>query len=114
MLVLAQAVVGEHSGGGGRAWGESPGESPVGQDIVAPPDISSKQALTLCALSSSSRTGIVYNVTARAVGVIVYKVVGNRYMEKRVNLRVEHVKHSKCRDGSSSPLLCPSSPSIVS
>ncbi|KAK4701206.1 large subunit ribosomal protein L21e, partial [Phenoliferia sp. Uapishka_3] len=49
------------------------------------------------------RTGIVYNVTARAVGVIVYKVVGNRYMEKRVNLRVEHVKHSKCRDGSSDP-----------
>lgn len=47
------------------------------------------------------RTGIVYNVTARAVGVIVYKVVGNRYMEKRVNLRVEHVKHSKCRDGQS-------------
>ena len=30
--------------------------------------------------------------------MIVYKVVGNRYMEKRVNLRVEHVKHSKCRD----------------
>ena len=28
----------------------------------------------------------------------MYKVVGNRYMEKRVNLRVEHVKHSKCRD----------------
>ncbi|KAJ7218891.1 ribosomal protein L21e-domain-containing protein, partial [Mycena rebaudengoi] len=29
--------------------------------------------------------------------VIVYKVVGNRYIEKRVNLRVEHVRHSKCR-----------------
>ncbi|KAG6835144.1 hypothetical protein H0H93_004446 [Arthromyces matolae] len=43
------------------------------------------------------RTGIVYNVTPAAVGVIVYKVVGNRYIEKRVNLRVEHVKHSKCR-----------------
>ncbi|KAK7018540.1 ribosomal protein L21e-domain-containing protein [Favolaschia claudopus] len=43
------------------------------------------------------RTGIVYNVTPSAVGVIVYKVVGNRYMEKRVNLRVEHVRHSKCR-----------------
>ncbi|KAI5998176.1 60S ribosomal protein L21 [Pisolithus albus] len=28
---------------------------------------------------------------------IVYNVVGNRYIEKRVNLRVEHVKHSKCR-----------------
>jgi len=45
----------------------------------------------------SSRTGIVYNVTSSAVGVIVYKVVGNRYIEKRVNLRVEHVRHSKCR-----------------
>ncbi|KIM62303.1 hypothetical protein SCLCIDRAFT_119842, partial [Scleroderma citrinum Foug A] len=43
------------------------------------------------------RTGIVYNVTPHAVGVIVYKVVGNRYIEKRVNLRVEHLRHSKCR-----------------
>ena len=44
------------------------------------------------------RTGVVYNVAPRAVGVIIYKVVGNRYLEKRVNLRIEHVKHSKCRD----------------
>lgn len=43
------------------------------------------------------KTGIVYNVTKSAVGVIVHKVVGNRYLEKRVNLRIEHVKHSKCR-----------------
>jgi len=43
------------------------------------------------------RTGIVYNVTPNAVGVIINKVVGNRYIEKRVNVRVEHVKHSKCR-----------------
>jgi large subunit ribosomal protein L21e len=43
------------------------------------------------------RTGIVYNVTPSAVGVIVHKVVGNRYIEKRVNIRVEHVRHSKCR-----------------
>jgi hypothetical protein len=44
------------------------------------------------------RTGIIYNVTPRAVGIIVYKVVGNRYLEKRVNIRVEHIRHSKCRD----------------
>lgn len=50
-----------------------------------------------CWLALDSRTGIVYNVTPSAVGVIVYKVVGNRYIEKRVNLRVEHVKHSACR-----------------
>ena len=43
------------------------------------------------------RTGIVYNVTPNAVGVIVHKIVGNRYIEKRVNLRVEHVRHSGCR-----------------
>ena len=44
-----------------------------------------------------SRTGIVYNVTPRAVGIIINKVVGNRYIEKRVNVRIEHIKHSKCR-----------------
>jgi len=44
------------------------------------------------------RTGIIYNVTKSAVGVIVNKRVGNRYLEKRVNIRIEHVKHSKCRD----------------
>jgi large subunit ribosomal protein L21e len=43
------------------------------------------------------RTGIVYNVTPHAVGVIINKVVGNRYIEKRVNIRVEHIRHSKCR-----------------
>ncbi|KAI0789509.1 ribosomal protein L21e-domain-containing protein [Abortiporus biennis] len=43
------------------------------------------------------RTGIVYNVTPSAVGVIVNKVVGNRYIEKRVNIRIEHIRHSKCR-----------------
>jgi len=43
------------------------------------------------------RTGIVYNVTPHAVGVIVNKVVGNRYIEKRVNIRMEHIRHSKCR-----------------
>ncbi|EIM83556.1 uncharacterized protein STEHIDRAFT_133459 [Stereum hirsutum FP-91666 SS1] len=43
------------------------------------------------------RTGIIYNVTPHAVGIIIHKVVGNRYMEKRVNIRVEHIRHSKCR-----------------
>ena len=43
------------------------------------------------------KTGIVYNVAPRAVGVIAYKIVNGRYIEKRVNVRIEHVKHSKCR-----------------
>lgn len=44
------------------------------------------------------KTGVVYNVTRTAVGVIIYKKVGNRYLEKRVNLRVEHVSHSRSRE----------------
>lgn len=44
------------------------------------------------------KTGVVYNVTKSALGVIVYKKVGNRYLEKRVNIRLEHIQHSKCRE----------------
>ena len=44
------------------------------------------------------KTGRVYNVTPHAVGVIVNKQVGNRILAKRINLRIEHVQHSKCRD----------------
>lgn len=43
------------------------------------------------------RTGVVYNVTKRAVGVRVNKVVGNRIIHKHINIRVEHVRPSKCR-----------------
>eukprot|EP00123_Amoebidium_parasiticum_P022502 comp8882_c0_seq1/m.4074 comp8882_c0_seq1/g.4074 ORF comp8882_c0_seq1/g.4074 comp8882_c0_seq1/m.4074 type:complete len:161 (-) comp8882_c0_seq1:74-556(-) len=44
------------------------------------------------------KTGIVFNVTPHAVGVVVNKRVGNRIIKKRVNLRVEHIQHSTCRD----------------
>ena len=44
------------------------------------------------------KTGVVYNVTKSAVGVILYKRVGNRYIEKRINVRTEHVRPSGSRD----------------
>ncbi|XP_017783802.1 PREDICTED: 60S ribosomal protein L21 [Nicrophorus vespilloides] len=44
------------------------------------------------------KTGRVYNVTQHAVGVIVNKRVRGRILAKRINLRIEHVKHSKCRE----------------
>jgi len=44
------------------------------------------------------KTGVVYNVTKTSVGVIIYKRVGNRYIEKRVNVRIEHIAHSRSRD----------------
>jgi large subunit ribosomal protein L21e len=45
------------------------------------------------------RTGRVYNVTKRAVGVRVNKIVGNRIIHKHINVRIEHVHQSKCRQG---------------
>lgn len=44
------------------------------------------------------KTGVVYNVTKSAVGVIIYKKVNHRYLEKRVNLRIEHVSLSRSRE----------------
>lgn len=44
------------------------------------------------------KTGVIYNVTKSAVGVILYRQVGNRYIEKRVNVRIEHIKHSRSRE----------------
>ncbi|KAK3807079.1 MAG: 60S ribosomal protein L21-A [Benniella sp.] len=42
--------------------------------------------------------GIAYNVTKSDVGIIVNEMVENRFIEKRVNIRMEHIKHSKCSD----------------
>ncbi|MBE7180003.1 MAG: hypothetical protein INR71_02150, partial [Terriglobus roseus] len=44
------------------------------------------------------KTGVIYNVTQNAVGVILYRQVGNRYIEKRINVRTEHVRHSRSRE----------------
>ena len=44
------------------------------------------------------KTGRVFNVTAHALGVIVNKRVRGRILAKRINIRVEHVTHSKCRE----------------
>ena len=44
------------------------------------------------------RTGIVWNITPRGVGVIVNKPVGNRTLRKRICVRHEHVQKSRCRE----------------
>ncbi|KAH9643846.1 hypothetical protein HF086_018239 [Spodoptera exigua] len=43
------------------------------------------------------KTGRVYNVTQHALGIIVNKRVRGRILPKRINVRIEHIKHSKCR-----------------
>jgi large subunit ribosomal protein L21e len=44
------------------------------------------------------KTGVIYNVAKSAVGVIIYKKVKHRYIEKRINLRVEHISLSRSRE----------------
>lgn len=43
------------------------------------------------------KTGRVFNVTAHALGVIVNKRVRGKIIPKRINVRIEHVTHSTCR-----------------
>jgi large subunit ribosomal protein L21e len=43
------------------------------------------------------RTGIVFNLTKTSVGVRVNKYVNGRIIEKRVHVRVEHIRKSKCQ-----------------
>mmetsp|Transcript_20323 Transcript_20323/g.34254 ORF Transcript_20323/g.34254 Transcript_20323/m.34254 type:complete len:160 (+) Transcript_20323:52-531(+) len=44
------------------------------------------------------RTGVIFNVTKRAVGVEVKKEVNGRVINKRIHVSLPHVKASKCRD----------------
>jgi large subunit ribosomal protein L21e len=42
------------------------------------------------------KTGKVFNVNPNAIGVIVNKQVRNRIEPKRIHVRVEHIRRSKC------------------
>jgi large subunit ribosomal protein L21e len=44
------------------------------------------------------KTGVIYNVTKSAVGIIIYKKVKHRYIEKRINVRIEHIFPSRSRE----------------
>ncbi|CEL93389.1 unnamed protein product [Vitrella brassicaformis CCMP3155] len=44
------------------------------------------------------KTGIVFNVTQHSVGVQVKKRVRNREIWKRLHVRIEHVRKSRCQE----------------
>merc|ERR1719494_1031740 len=44
------------------------------------------------------RTGKIFHVVNRAVGILVNKRVRHRIMTKRIYVRTEHIRPSKCRD----------------
>lgn len=43
------------------------------------------------------RTGQVFNVNPKSLGVLIRKEVRNRIIEKRLNVRREHLRKSNCR-----------------
>mmetsp|Transcript_67095 Transcript_67095/g.106683 ORF Transcript_67095/g.106683 Transcript_67095/m.106683 type:complete len:164 (+) Transcript_67095:155-646(+) len=43
------------------------------------------------------KTGVVWNITQRSVGVLLKKKVGNRYRTKKLHVRIEHIVPSGCR-----------------
>merc|ERR1719158_2622164 len=44
------------------------------------------------------RTGVIFNVSKRAVGVEITKVVNTRQLKKRIHVRIEHVRKSRCNE----------------
>ena len=45
------------------------------------------------------RTGRVFNVNPHAIGVAINKQVRNRIVQKRIHVRLEHLRLSSCRTG---------------
>ncbi|CEO99768.1 60S ribosomal protein L21 [Plasmodiophora brassicae] len=44
------------------------------------------------------KTGKVWNITPRAIGVIINKPIGNRIMAKKIHVRIEHCRPSRCQE----------------
>eukprot|EP00997_Jenningsia_sp_PLL12_P008917 NODE_5770_length_553_cov_64.458333_g5030_i0.p2 GENE.NODE_5770_length_553_cov_64.458333_g5030_i0~~NODE_5770_length_553_cov_64.458333_g5030_i0.p2 ORF type:complete len:158 (-),score=46.60 NODE_5770_length_553_cov_64.458333_g5030_i0:40-513(-) len=44
------------------------------------------------------KTGKIFNIAPHAVGVIVNKCVRGRIIHKRLNIRIEHIQKSMCRE----------------
>jgi len=44
------------------------------------------------------RTGKIWNITPRAVGVEINKVVRNKILKKRIHVRIEHAVKSRCQE----------------
>ncbi|KAM0676579.1 hypothetical protein BDAP_002875 [Binucleata daphniae] len=44
------------------------------------------------------KTGKVYKVDSRTIGVKVKRIVGNRQIEENINVNIEHLRKSRCRE----------------
>merc|ERR1712167_213466 len=42
--------------------------------------------------------GVVFNVNRNAIGVEITKIIGNRQLRKRLHVRTEHLRKSRCNE----------------
>merc|ERR1719240_1756916 len=63
-------------------------------DIVVDPSIQKGMPYSFY----HGRTGVVFNVNRNAIGIEVKKVVGNRQILKRMHVRAEHLRKSRCQE----------------
>ncbi|XP_045423869.1 60S ribosomal protein L21-like [Lemur catta] len=50
------------------------------------------------------KTGRIYSVTQHAIGIVVNKQVKGKILAKRINVRIEHIKHSESQDSFLEPV----------
>mmetsp|Transcript_29595 Transcript_29595/g.57916 ORF Transcript_29595/g.57916 Transcript_29595/m.57916 type:complete len:159 (-) Transcript_29595:653-1129(-) len=43
------------------------------------------------------KTGKIFNITKSSVGLKIYKIVGNRKILKKINVKIEHIKKSNSK-----------------
>merc|ERR1711862_297818 len=63
-------------------------------DIVVDPSVQKGMPFSFY----HGRTGVVFNVNRNSLGVEVTKVVGNRQMRKRLHIKIEHLRKSRCNE----------------
>ena len=44
------------------------------------------------------KTGKVFNITKSSIGIKIYKIVGNRKILKKINVKIEHVRKSMSKN----------------
>ena len=63
-------------------------------DIVVDPSVQKGMPFSFY----HGRTGKVFNVNRNAIGVEITKVVGNHQLRKRIHVRHEHLRKSRCNE----------------
>ena len=63
-------------------------------DVVVDPSIQKGMPFSFY----HGRTGVVFNVNKSAIGVEITKILGNKQIIKKIHLKAEHLRKSRCNE----------------